>query len=123
MIFLFLILAPLSRTFIYDALWWRWVSMFIVHVPLLIMEVVAVISFSWYYYASHKRNALNLKRSPHLFHILQILFPISLLFTHMCTIATASWWFLLPAALPTTCAYVLCLTQVVERPDKAKWLL
>lgn len=99
-------LAPLSQTFLYDALWWRWVSMFIVHIPLLLGETIAMVTFLYIYYDRlkvHVRNELT-DKSFHKLHLLSVLFPLSLFVTHVCTIATASWWFLLPASLPTACS-------------------
>lgn len=110
----FLVLAPLRQTFIIDALWWRWVSMLVLHVPLLIMEVIAMIIFSAYYIQKFMSRIRSKKwdKKFHYSHILSVLFPPSLIVTHIGTIATASWWFLLPAALPTLCAYMFLMDAI-----------
>lgn len=114
MTILFLILAPLRETFIYDTLWWKWVSMLIVHLPLLFMEFIVTIVFTWHYYSRFKRRGrVPMDKDEHLLHVLFILFSVSLAVTHMCTIATASWWFLLPASMPTLCVYVFLMTYGV----------
>ena len=105
MIITFLILAPLRQTFIYDALWWKWVSMFIVHIPLLVTKPIAFAVFIWIYRLRLKTVA-ELPLRGHVCSISLLLFPASLTVTHVCTIVTASWWFLLPSVLPFTCAYV-----------------
>lgn len=105
----FLILAPLRQTFLYDALWWQWVSMFIVHVPLLVMELIAFVVFSWYNWKLHQEGMSTRER---VVHVPLMVFPVTLAITHLCTIATASWWFLMPAALPLTCAFVFGVALV-----------
>lgn len=111
---LFLVLAPLRETFIYGALWWEWVSMLIVHLPLLIMEGIAIVAFIRHYNSRLKyRDIVPMAKEERLLHTLYILFPLSLAATHMCTIAAASWWFLLPASMPTFCAYIFLMTHGV----------
>lgn len=110
----FLALAPLAQTFLYDALWWRWASMLIVHIPLLLAEATAIVFFSYRFDGRLKlvisTRLADKKHSKH--YVLSILLQLSLAFTHLCTIATASWWFLIPAAIPTTCAYVLIMAFI-----------
>lgn len=114
LVIVFLVLAPLSQTFIYDELWWRWVSMFIVHIPLLIAEIIAIVVFSVHYYKHMKKIAeVWLEHETnHRYYILSIIIPLALFITHFFTIATASWWCLIPAALPTTCVYLLIMMSI-----------
>lgn len=104
---MFLTLAALREMFVYHALWWRWVSMFIVHVPLFAAEAVVIAVLVWDY---RNRKEAPDSPSPFLF-VLTILFPLTLAITHAGMIATASWWFLMPAALPTACVYALLMAQ------------